>query len=194
MAKCRYVKASLYLSLTIVVLANFCFGSALQWYYKSLHCQMNEAYISENREIAVTLIALMKNISETHTREWWVDFGTLLALQRHSQPMVWDSDSDFSIIVKDQAEKAAIMRAINKFASELPVELQFSRIAMHPNKQLVQFFKKSKSHSDIFFWERHTYNTKKMLTNHHDRNTPAEANRSESEVFPVQVRLQVVSV
>jgi hypothetical protein len=178
----------------VMILALVSFSFSARWYYTVEKCRMNDEYIKETKQSAIVMMSMLKHLQEKNAeRGWWVDFGSLLALERNYAPMIWDSDTDFSVVVRDQADKEAIEHEMKEFNMKLPKDLQFTKIGLHINNQILQLHTQW-SHNDIFFWERHTNLTGyKLMTNFHDPvGHPYERYREEELVLPVQVSVFIM--
>ena len=70
------------------------FALYFQWYTAN-YCPVSLHRREATVELAVVLMQFLKTEMAMH---WWVDFGSLLAVLRHSPIMVWDPDVDFSLV------------------------------------------------------------------------------------------------
>ena len=167
-----------------------------RWYHTVEKCRMNNAYIKEVNACATEMMKMMKHLRDKNPeRRWWVDFGTLLALERKTPPMPWDHDSDYSLLIRDEADKDKFVREVKEYNAKRPSEHQFKKIALHKNNQVLQLGHLGTAvggfRVDIFFFRRHIDSKgNKLIRNFH--HACDGCIRLEQQVLPVKVKVHLI--
>jgi hypothetical protein len=145
----------------VLLTCGLCILCALgfQWYTMQ-HCPVSLDRRQATEGLAVVMMRFLN--AQTEFAPWWVDFGSLLAVLRHSRIMVWDPDVDFSLVEPsaamtsgDNARHAGARLLAQKLreyiAQELPGGAHW--VTYSPPRGLIQVHHHM-AHGDIWLWRR----------------------------------------
>ena len=81
---------------------------------------------------------------------YWIDFGTLLGAVREGQPIIWDSDADFGVLLRDRKRIAQLKQRIADDGFCL------GGWGNHNDPTVTRFCRSETNHMwiDLFYWYR----------------------------------------
>ncbi|MGB0549919.1 MAG: LicD family protein [Limisphaerales bacterium] len=137
------------------------------------NCALPAVIQESNHRCAVELTKAMQTVHSVHNVSWWVDYGSLLALERKSGIMPWDDDFDLGV-ADITADNLALMlrRAL------YPISI--SRVVV-ASVDMVQLYC-GRTHADVFVWQARG----SFLVNNHP--TSVSQARLRTDILPAVPR------